>query len=324
MKDDKRTRVSPRAMGDEESGRPLRILFRDLVLTGALATGLYVLFTIYNSEVLHGFTATDLLLFEAGSVALVAWLVARSVSAAASEVLARRGQKRHGATVRLFLNLVVAVGLTLALFKLAGVSAESIFLGSAFAGIVLGLASQTVLANVFAGLLLVVANPFQVGDRVSIVTSSYGVLAPSYPHEAVQPAYSGIVEDIGLIYTALAVDSGGSAKIPNAVMLTALLLQPRPGAARAYRFRMTFPLSVPVSEVEAVLTEVGAAVAGRGTTPPRLEVVDLAPTTWDGAVVFWSALNDETALRDKVLRTVLARVTRASPTPGADTPRPGS
>jgi small conductance mechanosensitive channel len=311
-------------MADPPSGRPVRGLIRDLLLTALLGGALYLLFTVYNKELLRGLTPTELLLLEAGAVALVAYLVARALSGAANEVLVRRGQQRHGATVRLFLNLLIVVGLMLALFDLAGVSAQSIFLGSAFVGIVLGLASQTVLANVFAGLLLVVANPFHPGDRLSIVTSSYGLIGPSYAHETMLPAYTGVVEDVGLIYTVLATDQGGQAKIPNAVMLTALLLQPRPGAPRPYRFRMTFPLSVPVAEVEKALPDVSAAIATRGGQPPRLEVVDLSPTTWDGAVVLWSAGTDEEVLRDKVLRTVLTRVSASTAAASSAAGRPGA
>ncbi len=194
-----------------------------------LGTGLYVLFTLYNKEVLHGLTSEEVLLLEAGAILLVAFAAARAFTSASDEVLRRRGQAQHGATLRIFLNLIIAVGAILALFDLAGVSAQSIFLGSAFAGIVLGLAAQTVLSNVFAGLLLVVANPFRPGDRVSFISSNYGALAPSYPHEMVYPGYAGTVEDVNLLYTILRLDSGGIAKVPNSVVLGALILQPKPG-----------------------------------------------------------------------------------------------
>jgi small-conductance mechanosensitive channel len=301
--------------GDHE----MRTLFRRLVLVTALAVGLYVLFTVFNHRIFHGFTDIEVVLLEAGAVVLLAYFVARAVTAASSAVLVRRGQHQHGSTVRLFLNLLVAAVAAVALSDLAGVSAESIFLGSAFAGIVLGLAAQTVLANVFAGFLLVVANPFRPGDRVSLVNSTFGVLPPSYPHEAMLPSYTGVVEDVGLVYTVIGLDGGGTARVPNSVVLGSLVVQPRPGRARAYRVRMTFPLSVPPATVEAVLpgVEPGAPGSPTAVLPPRLEVTDLSPTTWDGVVVLWSTVTDEGQIRDRVLRAVHARLTSGAG-PGGD------
>jgi small-conductance mechanosensitive channel len=91
--------------------------------------------------------------------------------------------------------------------------------------------------------------PRRPGDRVAFVTSSYGALAPSYPHEMMYPGYSGTVRDVGLIYTVIELDGGGLAKFPNGIVLNALSLHQLPGAARAARVRMTFPQSIPVTTV---------------------------------------------------------------------------
>jgi small conductance mechanosensitive channel len=293
-----------------------RILLRNLVLVVFLGGALFALFNFYNKQVLHGFTDTEVLLLEAGAVVLVAWLAARAFTSATNEVLRRQGQTQHGATVRIFLNVLIAVGAVLALFELAGVSAQSIFLGSAFAGIVLGLAAQTVLSNVFAGLLLVVASPFHPGDRVSLISSSYGAFAPSYPHEMGYPTYTGTVEDVELLYTILRLDSGGIGKVPNSVVLSALLVQPRRGISRLHRVRMTFSIGVDASIVEGALADVASAFpSDTARTPPRLEVADVSPTTWDGVIVVWSNVQDEWLVRDRVMRSVLPRVRSAMPTP---------
>lgn len=297
-------------MASPPPDRELRILVRNLVLVTALAIALYVLFTVFPHRFLSSFTTAEVVLLEAGAVVLVAFIAARAVTATTTAVLHRRGQSRHGAAVRLFLNLLVAVVAVLALSDLAGVSAESIFLGSAFAGIVLGLAAQTVLANVFAGLLLVVSNPFRPGDRVSLVNSSFGVLPPSYPHESLLPSYTGVVEDVGLVYTLIGLDGGGTAKVPNSMVLGSLIVQPRPGGAKAYRVRMTFPLTTTPQAVEAALPAIETVFPPPAAPPisPRLQVTDLSPTTWDGVVTIWSTLTDESQVRDRVTRAVLAQV----------------
>jgi small-conductance mechanosensitive channel len=288
--------------------QPWRVLARDLLVAVVLAGLLYALFTIFNSRLLHGFTSAEVLLLEAGAVVLIAFLVAQALVGATSAVLARHGLAPRGHTIRLFLNLVIAAGAVLALFKLAGVSIESIFIGAGFAGIVLGLASQTVLSNVFAGILLVFADPFRPGDRVGLIASQYGMIAPSYPHEAAPPVYSGTVEDVGLNYTVLALDAGGIAKVPNGVVIQALVLLPARSSVQ--RVRMTFPATTPPSSVETSLPDVAREFPPpfAGAPPPRMEVVDLSASSWDAVVVLWTDVRDASAVRDRVLRAVLGHL----------------
>jgi len=302
-------------MAAASPARPLRVLLRNLLLSALLAVGLFVLFTQFNARFFGNFSPPEFLALEAGAIVLVAYVVAASVTSATNAVLERRGVASRGHAVRLFLNLMVAVGAVLALFKLAGVSAESIFLGSAFAGIVIGLAAQTVLANVFAGLLIVLADPYRPGDRVSFITSSYGALAPSYPHEMMYPGYSGTIRDVGLIYTIVELDGGGHAKFPNSIVLSALTLHRTPGSARAFRIRMTFPLTVPVPLVETALAGLAAPLPGASPRlpAPRLEVTDISEKTWDGVVIIWSTADEDGGIRDQLLRSVIARLPSARP-----------
>jgi small-conductance mechanosensitive channel len=303
-------------MAAPEESRTLRILFRNLVLVVLLAVAIYLVFEVFGSTLFHGFRPLDVLLLEAGAVVLIAFAAARAFTSAIDAVLRRQGQAHHGATVRVFLNILIAVGAVLALAALAGVSIESIFLGSAFAGIVLGLAAQTVLANVFAGLLLVVASPFHPGDRVSIISSSYGAFAPSYPHEMAYPSYVGVVEDVELLYTILRLDAGGTAKVPNQVVLAALVVLPTPGVPKLHRVRMTFPLTVDTKTVEAALAEIRSGFPDdAGRAPPRLEVTDISPTTWDGVVLLTSRTLDDGLVRDRVMRAILRQLPATHPSP---------
>ncbi len=294
-------------MAGSTPGRPARILLGELLIAALLSGLLYVLFGVFNVRLLHGFTAPEVLLLEGAAVVLVAYFVSWALTNATNAFLQRHGLRARGHTVRLFLNLLIAIGTVLALFRLVGVSAESILLGAGFTGIVLGLASQTVLSNVFAGLLLVVADPFRPGDRVGFVTWQFGIVPGSYPHESLLPTYTGVVDDVGLTYTVITLDTGGAAKIPNGIVIQALVVLPK--GATLHRVRMTFPPSVSVASVEAVLPEVGRQYPPpfAGAPPPRLEVADLSATTWDAVVVLWSLSRDPTEVKDRILRAVLAR-----------------
>ncbi len=307
-------------MAQSRPGRPLSILVLNLLVALAVAVGLSALFYVIDVAFHPAAGSIGLLVLGAGAIVLVTYLVARAVTAATNALLARHSGVTRGHAVRLFLNLLILVGAVLALFKLAGVSLESIFLGSALAGIVLGLAAQTVLANVFAGLLLVVSDPFRPGDRISLVSSSYGAIWPSYPHEMLYPSYSGTVEDVGLIYTRLRLDSGSSAKIPNGVVIGALVVHTSAGTPRSQRVRMTFPSALPVASVEAAVAALDPARVSSpaGRPPPRIEVADIGPTTWDGVVVLWTTDAEENVVRDAVLRSVLAGLAAPPPKTGSD------
>lgn len=104
---------------------------------------------------------------------------------------------------------------------------SALFGGTVF-GLVTGLALQTSLANVFSGLFLIFSRPFEIGDRVTITTWQYGLLAPTYPpkfwsNDFLIPGYTGIVTDIGLMYTTIVTDENVIMKIPNNIMIQAAI-----------------------------------------------------------------------------------------------------
>ncbi|MCI4366857.1 MAG: mechanosensitive ion channel family protein [Thermoplasmata archaeon] len=237
-------------------------------------------------------------------------LFMRAVQRAVQGYLRSKGDQRHDSMVGLFFNLFVVFGIILYLASVDRVSLQNLFLGSALAGVVLGLASQTLLGNVFAGITMVLWGPFHVGDRVSIISASYGALSPSYPHELLYPTYTGSVIDLGLLYTVLRLDSGQLAKVPNSVVFQALVVNVSQSPERAIRVRMTFPMSLPVTAVEAALPALPAlpGLLAPGCPAPHLIVADLGTSTWDGVIVLWATHHDEDRVRDAVLRAVLARL----------------
>ena len=239
----------------------------------------------------------------------VGLLVMRAIGRLISGYLRSQGDQRHDAMVRLFVNLLVAVVILFYLASVEGVSLQSLFLGSALAGVVLGLASQTVLGNVFAGITIVMWGPFRSGERIGVISASYGAIASTYAHEASYPMYIGTVTDIGLLYTVLRLDNGRVAKVPNVAILQGLVVNLSQSPVRNLRIRMTFPQSVPVATVEAAVATLPGTSAPvvPDRPPPFLEVADVGPATWDGVVVLWSAEPDEDRVRDVVLRAVLAR-----------------
>ncbi|MEM0121252.1 MAG: mechanosensitive ion channel family protein [Thermoprotei archaeon] len=132
----------------------------------------------------------------------------------------------HRAYPIFFLFRVVSYLLLIALIlAVAGVNTTALLAGGTFAGLVVGLAGQTVLSNFFAGLLIVLAKPFSVGDRVTAFGWQYGMSFPYYfpkfySKDNLIPALTGKIMDVTMNYTTILLDEGVEVKIPNNVVIT--------------------------------------------------------------------------------------------------------
>jgi small-conductance mechanosensitive channel len=84
--------------------------------------------------------------------------------------------------------------------------------GVSVASIVIGLAAQSTLGNLVAGLSLLLYRPFQIGDRVQLNI-------PNVPNSPV----SGTIESLSLGYTILRDDEGRLVIVPNSAMGSAVI-----------------------------------------------------------------------------------------------------
>ncbi len=72
--------------------------------------------------------------------------------------------------------------------------------------IVIGFASQNVLGNLISGLYLAITRPFRIGDKVTVFGNT------------------GIIYDIGLLYSRLRTDDGDVILAPNTSMVTTTII----------------------------------------------------------------------------------------------------
>jgi small-conductance mechanosensitive channel len=110
---------------------------------------------------------------------------------------------------RLVLALVALIGVAVATFTSfpgAGATVASLFVAAGFASIVIGLAAQSSLANIFAGMIVSTAQPFRIGDALSIMNEW------------------AWVEDIRLSYTILRTWDNRRLVIPNQLFLNQSLI----------------------------------------------------------------------------------------------------
>jgi small-conductance mechanosensitive channel len=118
----------------------------------------------------------------------------------------------HAAMVRYFLLLVGALITMVVTLGLFGIPIGQLVLGGALTSVVFGLAAQQSLGNVFAGLVLLIARPFHVGDSVRFRAGALGATG----------IIEGTITDIGITY--VRVDTGDTVMaLPNSMALAAVV-----------------------------------------------------------------------------------------------------
>jgi small-conductance mechanosensitive channel len=147
---------------------------------------------------------------------LVAFFVFGMIASIGLSARARAGLQplvgqAHAGIVRYVLLLagVFTVG-TISLYLL-GVKPDKLLVGGAITGVLLGIAAQQSLANLFAGLVLLFASPFRVGDHVRFRAG------------ALSGEIEGVVTDLSLSYVRLDT-AQGQMLLPNAQALAAAVL----------------------------------------------------------------------------------------------------
>jgi small-conductance mechanosensitive channel len=121
----------------------------------------------------------------------------------------------RAASIQFLLRMFGYVAILLISLELLGISVEKLLFGGAVLGIILGVAAQQALANLFASIVLVISHPFAVGDVVTLTSGALG------------GKYEGTIIDIGLTHSRLAQDDGNIILLPNATVLAGAAIMPQ-------------------------------------------------------------------------------------------------
>ncbi len=118
----------------------------------------------------------------------------------------------HAGVLRYVLVLVGVFAVLTFSLAIARIDVKQLLVSGAVAGVLLGIAAQQSLANLFAGLVLLFARPFRVGDHVRFRAG------------ALSGMIEGIVIDVSLTYVRLQTDEG-LVLLPNSQALAAAVLR---------------------------------------------------------------------------------------------------
>jgi small conductance mechanosensitive channel len=286
-------------LGANVSPRSVRRAQREAAVFALLLIGVIVVYSQRKHLFGHG-ADVPVRIVTVIAVAILGWGIARAAGRAAAPTFFRRMDPSTAGTVG-FLIRLVTLGVTLvAALRIAQVGSSTLLAGSAFTAVVLGLAAQQTLGNLFAGLVLLSARPFRVGVRVRLQAGGVG------------GSVEGIVSSLGLLYTTLA-RGADRIMIPNNVVL----------AAAVVPIREPDPVDVKVRLGSGIrMTQVQGILDEQITTPTRrAAVVLLEEIDGDDVVVRVQATperpDDGARLADEVI-AALATVTGEHPTVTAD------
>jgi small-conductance mechanosensitive channel len=135
------------------------------------------------------------------------FIIRLSASATRLAMEHHRGDQR-GAPLGLIVSGIGYLLLALAVLSALRFKLDSLLLGGALTGVIIGIAAQQTLSNFFAGILLMIVRPFNVGDRV-VLRSALG-------------EYEGIVRDIDFFYVKIRTQRG-AVELPTASVLASAI-----------------------------------------------------------------------------------------------------
>jgi Mechanosensitive ion channel len=185
------------------------------------------------------------------------------LSSKAQAVLEPSAGPSHAAIVRYALMLVGAVTTLIITLGLLGIPIGQLVLGGALTSVFVGIAAQQSLSNVFAGIVLMLAHPFRVGDGIRLQAGALG------------GQVSGTIVEVGITYVRVA-SSTGVLSIPNSQVLNCII-GPLPESAghdpQAPPPVMALPAvqpapSAPPPMATRIVTHVRVPDAQPGETPP--------------------------------------------------------
>jgi small-conductance mechanosensitive channel len=233
-------------------------------------------------------------------LAAIGWRFARDLGRVLGPRLLARSDPGTASTVAFLVQLLTLVAVAVVALRLVDLDPRAIALGGAVTAVVLGLAAQSTLGNLIAGIVLITARPFRVGERVRMQGGTLG------------GEVEGTVATIGLIYTTLA-RGAERLLVPNNSVLGASVVPLRQPAGVDLQARLR--PGVKPSELQKLLKE-------RVETPTRDEPhISLQEVYGDYVRVRITATPaadvDGAKLADEVLAAVSA-VAASSPTASSD------
>lgn len=163
-------------------------------------------------------TLSDLLVVIVTMV--IAVFIAKVISMNLRKALSDKLKKDELEVFVKVINIVIILIAFIAILPILGLNLSGLLVAGGVAGIVLGFASQSVVANLISGLFLMSERPVKIGDAVNIA-NTYAV-----------------VVDIHVMSTILVTFDGVYVRMPNETVFTSQIMNLSTNAARRFEYKV--------------------------------------------------------------------------------------
>jgi len=187
-------------------------------------------------------------------------LLIKTWLAKSKEVIAKGRQNDFIAVSRKILNFIIFI--LLIIFILAGI-----------VGIVIGLALQTTLANIFGGIALIADRSFKIGDFVELDTGE-----------------TGEIIDVGLRSTRIkSFEEGNEIIIPNSILMNSRIINyGRPEVYLKKRIKIGVAYGSDIRKVKNILLNCTSKIENILKSPsPQVYFTEMADFSLNFEVIFW-------------------------------------
>ena len=219
------------------------------VTVAALALGIAV---FYYVQFLHIPAFANVLRYFGMAMSAIVGIIAIYSLAMAIVVYGKDNPYIDGGPIAKIFALIAAVVLVIFLLGSAGINVTGVLVGAGFLGIVIGIASQATLGNLFAGIMLMVARPFKKGDMITFSTWQFGIMPPSWQHDYVVPGHYGEIVETGLMYTQVKRPDGAPIFVPNNIIAQALIIGHSHSHSHTVSVKLELPLGKDLDEFRNV------------------------------------------------------------------------
>ncbi len=217
--------------------------------------------------------------------------------------VAARRRTTFSFLLRVILALVVLIGVwsVLSVFPITQEVARAFLASSAVLAVVAGVALSTPLGNLGSGVLLAFTQPVRLGDRITIGD------------------HTGVVEEIGLSYTALVTDEGRHVFVPNQNMVSTVLVNRSVGdPRRIVTVQLPVAIRAPLADARRIALEAASHVPGADRLKLAVHVGEVGDkAVWLNVIGFAPPDADVSSIASDIRERALAALGEADLLPAA-------
>jgi small conductance mechanosensitive channel len=181
-------------------------IVKKVLVSAVLLAATLTISTVFLRPVLP---PEELMYLQAAEVAVMGYIILQTVSTTSYSLLLPGSSPETAKAIRSLIRItgtIIIVAAVISFLAKNAIVAASI---STISALIIGFASQNILANMISGLYLSIMRPFKIGDKITVSGNS------------------GIIYDIELIYTRLVTENGDIVLVPSTAMVSSTVILQR-------------------------------------------------------------------------------------------------